>query len=40
MEILAAIERGKHEEAAELMEHHLVSARNYIHWLQAPADAE
>ena len=40
MEILAAIERGKHEEAAELMEHHLVSARNFVHWLQPPADAK
>ena len=40
MEILAAIERGKHEEAAELMERHLVSARDCVHWIQAPADTE
>ena len=34
MEILSAIERDEREEAAELMQHHLVSAHNYNRWLQ------
>ena len=34
MEILTAIERDEREEAAELMRHHLVSARNSDRWLQ------
>ena len=34
MEILTAIERDEREEAAELMRHHLVSARNPDRWLQ------
>ena len=34
MEILSAIERDEREEAAELMQHHLVSAHNYKRWLQ------
>ena len=33
MEILSAIERDEREEAAELMQHHLVSAHNYNRWL-------
>ena len=34
MEILTAIERDERDEAAELMRHHLVSARNSDRWLQ------
>jgi DNA-binding GntR family transcriptional regulator len=34
MEILSAIERDEREEAAELMQHHLVSAHNYNRWLK------